>query len=139
MAIRFYVDADLLGIAKVLVSLRPDVTHPGDPGGTGPDGRPRARCEILPGAKDTAWLPVVAENGWIVISRDRHHRSKPSERAAIIDSSARVVTLDARHQLNKWAQLEIIFRQWRAIEAVTDIPGPWINTASRTSFKKFDL
>jgi hypothetical protein len=30
--VRYYVDADLLGVAKILVQLRGDVTHPGDPG-----------------------------------------------------------------------------------------------------------
>jgi hypothetical protein len=32
-AVRFYLDADILGLAKVLVTLRPDMTYPGDPGG----------------------------------------------------------------------------------------------------------
>jgi hypothetical protein len=31
--IRFYLDADILGLAHVLVGLRPDVTYSGDPGG----------------------------------------------------------------------------------------------------------
>jgi hypothetical protein len=31
--VRFYLDADVLGLAKVLVQLRNDVTYPGDPGG----------------------------------------------------------------------------------------------------------
>lgn len=30
--VRFYVDADLLGLARVLSDLRADVTYPGDPG-----------------------------------------------------------------------------------------------------------
>ena len=32
--VRFYIDADILGLAKVLVQVRADVTYPGDPGGT---------------------------------------------------------------------------------------------------------
>lgn len=31
--VRFYIDADVLALAKILVSLRSDVTYPGDPGG----------------------------------------------------------------------------------------------------------
>jgi hypothetical protein len=31
--VQFYVDADLLGLAKMLVQVRADVTYPGDPGG----------------------------------------------------------------------------------------------------------
>src|SRR6266700_3319891 len=30
--VRFYVDADVLGLGKVLAGLRNDVTYPGDPG-----------------------------------------------------------------------------------------------------------
>jgi hypothetical protein len=30
--IRIYVDADLLGVGKLLAGLRDDVTYPGDPG-----------------------------------------------------------------------------------------------------------
>jgi hypothetical protein len=30
--VRIYVDADILGLGKVLASLRSDVTYPGDPG-----------------------------------------------------------------------------------------------------------
>jgi hypothetical protein len=32
-AVRFYIDADLLGLAKILVQVRSDVTYPGDSGG----------------------------------------------------------------------------------------------------------
>jgi hypothetical protein len=39
--VHYYVDADLLGVAKVLVQLRGDVTYPGDPGGP-VKGRPGA-------------------------------------------------------------------------------------------------
>jgi hypothetical protein len=30
--VRFYFDADVLGLAKVMVMLRSDMTYPGDPG-----------------------------------------------------------------------------------------------------------
>lgn len=33
VAVRYYVDADTLGLAHVLAQIRPDVTSPGDPGG----------------------------------------------------------------------------------------------------------
>jgi hypothetical protein len=31
--VRYYVDADVLGLAKILTQVRSDVTYPGDPGG----------------------------------------------------------------------------------------------------------
>jgi hypothetical protein len=42
--VQFYLDADVLGLAKILVQIRGDVTYPGDPGGRVKGGRIRAAC-----------------------------------------------------------------------------------------------
>lgn len=44
----FYVDADILGLGKVLAGIRPDVTYPGDPGGRvkGAESGPPAQSAI---------------------------------------------------------------------------------------------
>ncbi len=71
--ISFYVDADVLGLAKVLLHVRNDVTYPGDPGGLQRNGRVRAACPITdPGTPDELWIPVTAREGWLIITRDRH-------------------------------------------------------------------
>ena len=44
--VRFYIDADVLGLAKILVQIRPDVTYPGDPGGIVKGRRIRPPCPI---------------------------------------------------------------------------------------------
>jgi hypothetical protein len=44
--VHFYVDADVLGLAKVLVELGAAVTYPGDPGGPAKGGRVRLPCPI---------------------------------------------------------------------------------------------
>jgi len=116
--IRFYVDADLKGIGKILVLVRPDVTFPGDRGGQGPDGQLRAPCAIQQGDKDPDWIPLVARAGWVIITRDRHLKHRPAELSAIVSNGARVVRLDPRHALNRWGQLEIVVGQWRRIEAL---------------------
>ena len=43
--VRFYVDADILGLGKILGDLRNDVTYPGDPGAI-VHKRQRAPCPI---------------------------------------------------------------------------------------------
>lgn len=136
MAIRFYLEADLLGVAKVLADLRTDVTYPGDPGGRGSDGFERPPCPIRPGDKDIDWIPQVARAGWVIITRDRHIQHRPAERAALVDAGARMFRLDARHGLNKWHQLEIIVSQWRRFEELAELPGPWLYTATRTGLRK---
>lgn len=45
-AVRFYVDADMLGLAKILAQVRVDVTYPGDPGGKVKGGRVRPQCPV---------------------------------------------------------------------------------------------
>lgn len=136
MALRFYLDADLLGVAKVLVEVRSDVTYPGDPGGRGPDGFERPPCPVQPGDKDVDWIPEVARAGWVIISRDRHIQHRPAERAALVDASAKMFRLDARHGLSKWQQLEIIVTQWRRFEELIDLPGPWLYMATRTTLRR---
>jgi hypothetical protein len=136
VAIRFYVDADLLGVAKILADVRSDVTYPGDPGGRGSDGFERPPCPIQPGDKDVDWIPEVARAGWVIISRDRHIQHRPAERSALVEASARMFRLDARHGLNKWQQLEIIVMQWRRFEEMVLLPGPWLYMATRTTLRK---
>jgi hypothetical protein len=49
--VNFYLDADVLGLAKVLVTIRSDVTHPGDPGGQVKGRRIRPPCVITDTAR----------------------------------------------------------------------------------------
>jgi hypothetical protein len=133
--IRFYVDANLLGTAKLLTVVRRDVTYPGDPRGRGPDGFERAPCPVLPGEKDVDWLPQVAEAGWVNITRDRHIQHRPAEREALLSAKARMIRLDARHGLNKWQQLEIIVTQWRRFEELAELPWA-LAMATRTTRRK---
>jgi len=139
VAVRFYVDADILGLAKLLVTVRADVTYPGDPGGRGIDGLIRAPCPIHPGEKDTVWLPQVAAQGWVILTRDRRLRSRPAERQAILDNGAKVVILESRASLSKWGQLEVVVPRWRRFEELADLPGPWLYVATRSGLRSQDL
>lgn len=63
MAVRSYVDADLLGLARILADLRSDLTYPGDPGGS-VKGRERPPCPV-----ESHDFPTVNGYRWSV-SRD---------------------------------------------------------------------
>jgi hypothetical protein len=61
--LQYYIDADLLGLAKILVDLRPDVTYPGDPGGMTRNKRVRGavhdrRCRHVRRDMDTGDRPA---------------------------------------------------------------------------------
>jgi hypothetical protein len=137
--VRFYFDADVLGLAKILAALRPDMTYPGDPGGL-VHRRQRPACPITSAAtEDTIWIPETARHRWLIITRDsriQHHRA---EIEAVRASGARMITLASEEARGTWDQLELLMCQWRAIERRLDEPGPFIYTATRTTLRPIDL
>jgi hypothetical protein len=137
--VRFYFDADVLGLAKVVAPLRPDVTYPGDPGAT-IHRRYRLPCPITdPQTDDVVWIPETARQQWLIITRDsriQHHRA---EIEAVRSSGARMIALASEEARDTWRQLEIVMCQWRAIERRLDEPGPFIYTASRTALRPVPL
>ena len=68
VAVRFYFDADVLGLAHLVAALRSDATYPGDPGAV-VKRRERPACLIAnPATKDDLWIPQVASLGWLIIT-----------------------------------------------------------------------
>jgi hypothetical protein len=130
---RFYVDADALGLAHVLVRVRPDVTYPGD------DGRRERFADLGPcpitdtATPDHVWIPAVARAGLVIITRDRHIESRPAEADAVFLAGAKMFTIGAREQLTVWDQLEIVCCRWRDIVQLSDSQGPFIYRITRTA------
>jgi len=137
--VRFYFDADILGLAKVVARLRSDVTYPGDPGGT-VHKRERPACPITTtGTLDPEWIPVVAARGWLIITRDSRIQERRAELDAVHDHGARMVALAGKEATGTWAQLEVLMTQWRAIERLLDQPAPLVRSAARTSLRAVPL
>jgi PIN like domain len=138
-SVRFYFDADILGLGKLIANVRADVTYPGDPGAV-LHKRRRLACPITsPHTEDTAWIPVVAQAGWVTITRDRHIQDHRAELAAVRENRLRMVALSAPEARTTWEQLEVVMCQWRAIEALADSEGPLLCLATRTSFRPISL
>lgn len=137
--VRFYFDADLMGLAKVLASLRPDVTYPSDPGGV-VHKRERPPCAVTDrAALDTEWIPECARQGWVIVTRDSQIQHHPAEREAVRLYDARMVALAGAEAITTWMQLEVVMSQWRSIERCVDEPGPFIYSATRTTFRQIAL
>ena len=131
--VRIYVDADMLGLGKILAGLRNDVTYPGDPGAL-IHKRQRPPCPITtPDVLDTDWIPRIAAQGWLIITRDSMIIQNRSEIAAVRESKAKMVALNQRDAQTKWGQLEVFMTQWRRIETLAAEPGPFIRRVSRTT------
>lgn len=137
--VRFYFDADVLGVAKLVAGLRYDVTYPGDPGAT-IHRRIRPACPITtPAVKDEIWIPEVARRGWLIVTRDRHIQDHPAEIAAVRDNGAKMVALSAADAGSVWNQLEVVMMNWRRLEDLASQEGPFIWRATRSGLAKVKL
>ena len=89
--VRYYFDADVLGLGKVVAALRPDSTYPGDPGAR-LHRRLRPPCVIAStDIDDVDWIPRVAGDGMIAISRDAKIARRVAEVEAVVKHGARLV------------------------------------------------
>jgi hypothetical protein len=137
--VRFYFDADILGLAKLLVRVRPDMTFPGDPGGT-VHKQTRPPCIITDaGIKDRVWIPECSRQGWLIITRDSRIQSHTREVDAVRSFKARMVALAGAEAKTTWDQLEVFMTQWRAIERLLEQDGPFIYSATRSTLKPIGL
>ena len=137
--VRFYFDADVLGLGKLISGLRPDCTYPGDPGAV-IHKRQRPPCSITATATpDTEWIPRVTAEGLLIITRDAKIQRRVAEVQAIVEHGATMVALTSKDATTLWNQLEVFMTQWRNIEQLHSLPGPIIYRASRTALTKLDL
>jgi hypothetical protein len=83
---RFFVDENLLPVGRALAVVRRDVVNPGR----------RLLPEVPTGTDDVDWVAVVGARGLVAITRDKHIRTRPAERLAIVESGARLVCITAR-------------------------------------------
>jgi hypothetical protein len=129
----YYIDADVLGLAKILAEIRGDVTYPGDPGGPVKGGRLRAACTVTtPATLDEVWIPETARQGWLIITRDKAIQENRAEIEAVRVNGARMITLAGPDAVTTFDQLEVLMCNWRAIEGKLTEVGPFIYTATRT-------
>jgi hypothetical protein len=137
--VRFYFDADVLGLAKVVASLRSDATFPGDEGAT-VHKRQRPACPIAdPATDDEVWIPEVAQLGWLIVTRDSRIQDHPAEIEAVRSAGARMVALAGKEAVGVWQQLEVLMSQWRSIEGCLALDPPYIFTATRTTLRRIAL
>lgn len=131
--VRFYFDADILGLGKLVARLRSDCTFPGDPGAT-IHKRVRPPCIVTgPQVDDRDWIPEVTKQGLVIITRDARISRRPAEKAAVM------VSLSSQDARSTWNQLEVLLTQWRAIERLHGSVGPRILRASRSKLIPVEL
>lgn len=88
---------------------------------------------------DADWIPVVAERGWLIITRDSRIIENRAEITAVRENSAKMVALNQCDAQTKWGQLEVFMTQWRRIDALTAEQGPFIWRAPRTALTTIEI
>jgi hypothetical protein len=134
---RWYFDADLLGLAKLLGTVRRDVTWPGDSGTRATEKLRQAPSPVQrTDVPDEQWIPAVTTSGLVIVTRDRHIQTRQIEIDAVLASNARMFAISSRDQLGIWDQLEIVMCQWRAMDAQAQHAGPFIYAMTRTTLRR---
>lgn len=137
--VKFYFDADILGLAHIVCALKPECTYPGDPGAR-IKRQVRGPCIVEnPRAKDREWIPVAGAQGWVAITRDKDIQSHLSLLQLVKEYQLRLVTLTGGEAGAPWGQLGIIHPQWSNIESLVDRPGPLVVAVTRTGFRHIDI
>jgi len=78
-----------MGLAKFLIRDhdRDDVVYPGHP----------LLPEVPRGTQDLDWMPIVAQMGWIALTRDRRIRSRPAELVVYREQGLCSVWIGGKH------------------------------------------
>jgi hypothetical protein len=115
--VRFFVDEDLAGFGLAMMQLRNDVVV----------GSHDPVVELVP-RNDPDWIPVVARQGWVVITNDRHIRTRYHEATPAIEHGLRAVHLaPAGRDASRWDFMRLLARHWDRVEDLAARPGPaWL-------------
>jgi predicted nuclease of predicted toxin-antitoxin system len=58
--------------------------------------------------RDTDWLRDAGKSGWLVISRDKRIRTRPGERAAILENRVGCFIVTVRQNPTRWGYLKLL-------------------------------
>ena len=111
MTERFFFDASLAGVARVLAMDHPEITYPGN-----------GVWRLPQNARDEDWLEVVGRKGWCAIIRDKRIRRRPPENAALERFRVRVVNVAVRRNLPLSGYVDLLERNRARLEQVLAEP-----------------
>ena len=87
---------------------------------------------FLPGTDDPIWLRRVGVEGWLAITRDAHIRTRPAERAAIMENDVGCFILTHQQDLPRREIVRIVFDYLPEMEQkFKDTTRPFIFTVTK--------
>lgn len=128
----YFTDENTLGLGKLLRrSGREDVLYPGH------EDLP----ELPLGTADLDWMPVVAARDLIVVTRDKHIRTRPAELRVYLEHGIRSVWIGAKQDMGPRAQVELFVKhEGRLQREITKRgSGPWALAMSPAGVRPLKL
>lgn len=116
--INYFADENCLGMARLLIrGGRSDIIHPGH------ESIPQIPRET----PDLDWMSIVAAAELIVLTRDRHIRTRPAELAEYRAQGVKSVWLGSKRDMTPRDQADMfLMNEARLLrEATKRGPGPW--------------
>jgi hypothetical protein len=87
---------------------------------------------FLPGTDDPIWLQRVGAEGWLAITRDARIRTRPAERAAIMENDVGCFILTHQQDLPRSEVVRIVFDYLPEMERLfSSTPRPFIYTVTK--------
>lgn len=84
-------------------------------------------------AKDEEWLREAGANGWLCVSRDKHIRTRPGERRALIEHRVGLFLLLQKQPLTRWDYLKLLVLTLDKMEELFErTDRPFLYGTSRT-------
>ena len=117
---RFFFDASLLGVARIMAQSHDRITYPG-----------HSEWPFGQDEDDETWLQLVGDRGWCAIFRDKRIRYRTTERAALERHRARAVVVATSRNLTIKDNVALLDRYWSDVEqTLVDAPALYHLTAA---------
>ena len=97
--------------------------------------------EVSLGTADLDWMPVVADRGLIVLTRDKHIRTRPAELRAYREHGIRSVWIGAKQDLGPRDQFDLFIRHESRLqrEITKRGAGPWALAMTPSGVRPLNL
>lgn len=128
----YFADENTLGLGKLLQRAgRDDLVYPGH----------ERLPEVPLGTPDLEWMPLVAEQGLIVLTRDKHIRTRPAEFRVYQEHGLRSLWIGAKQDLGPYEQFELFLKHEKRLqrEVIKRGPGPWALSMSPSGLRPLNL
>jgi hypothetical protein len=88
-----------------------------------------------PGTEDLEWIPVVAREGWIVLTRDRAIKRRKLERQAVIEGPLKYFSIGSSNSALP-THVKVVGNHLVSIRALAQfMPAPFIATMTRQELR----